>query len=100
MKLPKEYLSYIECGGIRSGRLQSRPGCFQLWTPKDIASDIEDRFSSRVRGFVGFGNSGDGEMLAFEASGAVYVLPLVGTNGFDAKKIASNWSEFVAMIRK
>ncbi len=99
MKLPREYVSYLDDGGTRRGRLKDRPGRFQLWTPKDISSDIEDRLSSRVCGFVGFGNSGDGEMLAFGESGAIYVLPLAGMHAHDAKEVASNWTAFVAMIR-
>jgi hypothetical protein len=100
MKLPREYLSCLDGGRICHGRLRSRPGRFRLWTPKEIAADIEDGLSSRVRGFVGFGDSGDGEMLAFDESGGVYLLPLVGMHALDAKKIAASWSEFLTLIRR
>jgi len=46
----------------------------------------------------GFGSDGGGETLAFDAAGAVYMIPFIGGGSKDPKKIANNWSEVASRI--
>ena len=99
LQLPKDYLSYISAGGCDSGFTSGDPGYFQLWAPDEVDGLNRDyRAQEFAPGFVGFGSDGGGEMLAFDAAGAVYMIPFIGGGSKDAKKIASNWSEVAARI--
>jgi hypothetical protein len=99
VELPKDSLSYIEAGGNDSGFTEGDPGYFQLWTLEEreaLHRDYEvDKFAP---GFVGFGSNGGGELLAFDGSGAVFMIPFIGDGIDDAKKIANTWSEIAARI--
>jgi len=45
-------------------------------------------------GFLAFAGNGGGEVLAFDAAGAVYMLPLVGLGPDEAIRVASSFAEF------
>jgi hypothetical protein len=46
-------------------------------------------------GFLGFGSNGGGELLAFDASGRVFMIPFVGMSVEDARPVAKSWNQFV-----
>ena len=45
-------------------------------------------------GFLAFAGNGGGEVLAFDALGAVYMIPLIGMEAEQAVKIANSFTEF------
>ena len=45
-------------------------------------------------GFLAFAGNGGGEVLVFDATGAVYTLPLIGMEPQYAIKIADSLAEF------
>jgi hypothetical protein len=97
LQLPKDYLSYLEAGGSDSGFTEGDPGYFQLWALKEgEALNRDYKVDDFAPGFIGFGSDGGGEMLAFDGSGAVFMIPFVGDGVEDAKKIANTWSEIVS----
>ena len=102
MNPPAEYLAYMESPdcifeGEREGRM---PGCFILWPPDEVEQNNQEyEVPACAPGFLAFGSNGGGELLAFDAAGAVYLLPTVGMSSEDAIKISDSWSGFVSQIK-
>jgi len=97
--LPNEYLSYIEGDGVSEGFTTGLPGYFALWPLDQIKSRNHDYEVPRYApGFIGFGSDGGGELLAFDASGAVFMLPLIGMEPQYANRIAESWNEVLLRI--
>ena len=101
MLLPQEYVGYFEGNGPKEGGLSVDPGWFQLWPPSEIehwnqAYQVEEF----APGFLGFGSSGGGELLAFDAEGRVVMIPMVGMSADEARPVAGSWSEFVKKIER
>jgi len=101
MSLPQEYVAYFAGNGPMEGGLSVEPGWFQLWLPTEIEHwNQAYRVNEFARGFFGFGSSGGGEMLAFDADGRVVMIPMVGMSADEAKPVAGSWSEFVEKIKR
>ena len=76
------------------------PGYFILWPPDEVEqSNHEYEVSTYAPGFLAFGSNGGGELLAFDAIGAVYLLAAIGMSSEDAIKISYSWPEFVSQIK-
>ena len=101
MALPPEYVSYFAGDGRKEGGLSVEPGWFQLWAPAEIEQLNRDyQVSQFAPGFLGFGSSGGGELLAFDTEGRIFMIPFTGMSGDEAKPVADSWSEFVERIEK
>ena len=101
MALPPEYVSYFAGGGRKEGGLTVEPGWFQLWSPEDVERWNRDyHVSEFAPGFLGFGSSGGGEMLAFDSHGRVVMIPMVGMSPDEAKPVADSWSDFIERIER
>jgi hypothetical protein len=101
MKIPTQYASYFAGDGPKEGGLVVEPGWFQLWPPDRIEQRNRDyRVQEFAAGFLGFGSSGGGEMLAFDADGRVVMIPFVGMSVDEAKPVADSWSDFVKKIER
>jgi hypothetical protein len=97
--IPKDYLGYVRGEGVDAGTTRGDPGYFQLWALDDVVGMNESyNVDENAPGFVGFGSDGGGEMLAFDGSGAVFMMPFVGMSIGDARRIASSWSEIATRI--
>ena len=58
--------------GCKEGGLSVEPGWFQLWPPAEIERwNREYQVAEFAPEFLGFGSSGGGELLAFDAGGRV-----------------------------
>ena len=92
--LPNDYVAYIEADGISERLTDGLPGYFALW-PRDEIESSNKAYEVPIYapGFLGFGTDGGGELLAFDASGAVFMLPLVGMEPRYANRIADSWNE-------
>ena len=97
--LPPEYLAYVEEDGTDAASTEGDPGYFQLWHPDDVEKMNRDyHVAEYAPGFLGFGSDGGGEMLAFDSAGSVFMIPFVGMEPAEARKIAASWSEIVERI--
>ena len=97
--LPSDYIAYLEGTGVAEGFTEGLPGCFALWHPDEIeASNRDLQVATYAPGFLGFGTDGGGELLAFDGSGAVFMLPMIGMEPQYATKIAKSWREVTQRI--
>jgi hypothetical protein len=101
MTLPEEYIRYFAEDGPREGGLTVEPGWFQLWTPDEVGKwNMEYEVEEFAPGFLGFGSSGGGEMLAFDLNGRVVMIPFIGMHADEARLVAGSWREFVEQIER
>ncbi|MDP9123309.1 MAG: SMI1/KNR4 family protein [Pseudomonadota bacterium] len=97
--LPSDYIAYLEREGLAEGFTEGPPGYFALWRPDEIeASNRELQVETYAPGFLGFGTDGGGELLAFDESGAVFMLPMIGMEPQYANRIADSWREVAQRI--
>lgn len=47
-----------------------------------------------AHGFLALAGNGNGEIIAFDAVGTVFMLPLIGMEAEQAIKVANSFSEF------
>jgi hypothetical protein len=101
MTLPEEYVRYFTGDGPKEGSLTVDPGRFQLWPPGEIEHwNRAYQVAEFAPGFLGFGSSGGGELLAFDLEERVVMSPFIGMSREDALPIANSWSEFVERIKR
>lgn len=101
--IPVEYEEFLAKHGGFEGTTtgDDQPGYVVLWSLAEILgnnSDIE--IQDYAPGFIAFGGDGGGEVLAFDASGAVFMLPMVGLDPQYAIKVASSFAELEARFEK
>ena len=101
MILPAEYVKYCSGDGLLEGGLIVAPGWFQLWPLGEIEDLNRDyQVQEYAPGFLGFGSSGGGELLAFDAEGSIVMIPFIGMAPNEAITIATSWSDFVSKIEQ
>lgn len=101
MKLPEEYVRYCAGDGPKEGGLSVQPLWFQLWPAGQVEQlNREYRVAEFAPGFLGFGSNGSGELLAFDATGRVFMIPLVGMSAEDARPVADSWSELLEKMER
>jgi hypothetical protein len=101
MTPPDEYVRYCAGDGPKEGGLSVDPGWFQLWSPTEIEQLNRDyHVEEFAPGFFGFGSSGGGELLAFDAGGRVFMIPFVGMSADEARPVADTWAEFVERMER
>jgi len=93
---PDELKHFIAERGLFEGFTRSEsPGYVELWSIEDIPQlNAEIEMEVYAPGFLAFAGHGGGEVLAFNAAGAVYMLPLVGMEPEQAIKVADSFTEF------
>lgn len=94
--LPDDLERFISERGLFAGFTHTdMPGYVALWSiesiPEQNASIEIDVYAP---GFLAFAGNGGGEVLAFDAAGAVYMLPLIGMEPEYAIKVADSFAEF------
>ncbi len=97
--IPTEYKAFLAKHGGFEGFTSGdgQPGYVVLWPLADIPSNNSDiEIQDYAPGFVAFAGDGGGEVLAFDASGAVFLLPLVGMEPQYAIKVAGSFVELEA----
>ena len=98
--LPDDLKRFIAERGLFEGFTRNdRPGYVELWSiegiPEQNASIEIDVYAP---GFLAFAGNGGGEVLAFDAGGVVYMLPLIGMEPKYAIKVADSFTEFAEMF--
>ena len=75
-------------------RDETEPVYVALWSLEELAKSKADiEIEIYAPGFVAFGRNGGGEVLAFDATGAVFMLPLIGMEPKYATRIADDFKE-------
>jgi len=94
--LPDELKHFIAEHGLFEGFTRNdNPGYVELWAIEDIPQEnTAIEIDVYAPDFLAFAGNGDGEVLAFDATGAVYMLPLIGMEPKYAVKIADSFAEF------
>ena len=101
MTLPAAYVDYFASNGLNEGALAVEPGWFQLWQIDEVEQWNRDYdVSEFAPGFLGFGSSGGGELLAFDPAERVVMLPMVGMSPSVAVPVADSWSEFINKMER
>ncbi|MDR3455817.1 MAG: hypothetical protein P4N60_00105 [Verrucomicrobiae bacterium] len=101
MKVPDDFVRYLQSGASRSGELADFPLWFEIWPDEQLEQwNKEYEVEKYAPGFFGFAGDGGGEMYAFGPDGAIYALPLIGMEPKVAKRLAASWSEFENKIVK
>ena len=98
--LPKKYLDFIGSNGLFEGYTAGMPGYIRLWGLEEIATvNSELEVEQLAPGFLGFGSDGDGEMIAFDSAGAVYMLPFIGMEPQYADRIADSFEQLARRFK-
>lgn len=94
--LPDDLKHFIAEQGLFEGFTRnSSPGYVELWAIEDIPQqNAAIEMDAYAPGFLAFAGNGGSEVLAFDATGAVYMVPLIGMEPEQAIKIADSFAEF------
>ncbi|MBO9880707.1 SMI1/KNR4 family protein [Xanthomonas sp. D-109] len=99
VSVPTTYKDFLAMHGPFEGFLldEAPPGYIELWQLDDIASNNQDiEISKHAPSYLAFAGNGGGEVLAFDSSGAVYMLPLIGMAADTAIKVADCFTELAS----
>jgi hypothetical protein len=96
ISVPDDLKRFIAERGLFEGFTRSdSPGYVELWSIEDIPEqNASIEIEVYAPGFLAFAGNGGGEVLVFDATGAVYMLPLIGMEPKYAIKIAGSFAEF------
>lgn len=97
--IPAQYEAFLAAHGGFEGLTtgDGQPGYVVLWSLAEIPGNNADiEIQQYAPGFVAFAGDGGGEVLAFDASGAVFTLPLIGMEPQYAIKVADSFAELEA----
>jgi hypothetical protein len=99
VSIPAEYKDFLSTHGPFEGFIKGHepPGYVALWTLEDLpANNAEIHVHEMAPGYLAFGGDGGGEVLAFDSSGAVFLLPMIGMESRYARKVSSSFAELAA----
>jgi hypothetical protein len=92
--LPAEYEQFLAAHGTFEGMTSGEPGYIALWSVAELpGNNFDILIQQYAPGFLAFAGNGGGEVLAFDASGTVYMLPLIGMEPRHAVKVAGSFGE-------
>jgi hypothetical protein len=97
--LPSAHIEYIKATGPSECfiRDDAEPGYVVLWALDEILkSNSEVEIEKYAPGFIAFGGNGGGELLVFDAIGAVFMLPMIGMEPDCAIRVAETFEELVS----
>ena len=93
--LPDDLKHFIAEHGLFEGFTRNGPGYVELWAIEAIPQhNAVVEMDASALGFLAFAGNGGSEVLAFDATGAVYMIPLIGMEPEQAIKIADSFAEF------
>lgn len=100
--IPQQYVEYLRSNGVFEGLTHgdAEPGYVVLW-PLDKLADYNADVEIEVYapGFIAFGGDGGGELLAFDVSGAVFMLPMIGMEPRYATRVAESFQDLAARFQ-
>jgi SMI1/KNR4 family protein SUKH-1 len=105
IRLPKAYLAQLLSSNGGEGSLGIEPGWISLW-PAEVVLSLNNDYSIAefLPGFFGFGSSGGGELLAFDARESepypIVMVPFIPMDPKQAVRIAYSFEELRDLIGK
>ena len=100
MSIPEEYRRFVEVNGLFEGFTTGDAEYVALWAPSEISRNNADiNISEYAPGFLAFASDGGGEVFAFDVTGTVFMLPLIGMESRYAEKVANSFLEFAARFQ-
>ena len=99
ISVPTKYEAFLAEHGPFEGFLvgDELPGYVELWALGElVGNNREIEIAEYAPGFLAFAGNGGGEILAFNAAGAVYMLPLIGMAPDVAIKVSDCFTELAA----
>jgi len=101
-ELPAPYVSYVEIDDGAEGDLGVEPGWIQLWPVAEVGQ-LNPRYevATNLPGFLGFGTSGGGELLAFDTRTEpwrVCMVPFIPMNESEAVEIAPDFAKLASQF--
>jgi hypothetical protein len=105
VSLPTSYFEQLAISNGGEGDLGLEPGWIQFWPAESVLElNADYRISELLPGLCGFGSSGGGELLAFDArSGEPYpivAVPFVPMELEDVVQIAESFDELRRQLGK
>lgn len=97
--LPSAHVEYIRSKGPFECFTSddAEPGYVVLWALDDISrSNSEVEIEKYAPGFIAFGGNGGGELLVFDSTGAVFMLPMIGMEPDCAIRVAETFEELIS----
>jgi hypothetical protein len=95
--IPIEYKQFIEQHGTFKGFTSDDSIYIAMWPIDDLPQNNTDiEIQQYAPGYLAFASNGGGEVLAFDASGAIFMLPLIGMEPRYAVKVAGSFPELAA----
>jgi hypothetical protein len=92
-EIPSQYVEYLDTNAAFEGFTtdEDSPGHIALWRIDEIPGHNRDiDVETLAPGFIAFAGNGGGEVLAFDASGIVYMLPMISMASDCAIRVADN----------
>ncbi|MGS5084983.1 SMI1/KNR4 family protein [Hydrogenophaga sp. A37] len=102
IQLPSVYRDFINANGLFEGFAVAagEEHYVVLWGDDEVASaNAEIEIPVYAPGFVAFAGNGGGEVFAFDDTGAVVMLPMIGMAPEAAIHVASDFPEFARGFR-
>ncbi|WFC40544.1 SMI1/KNR4 family protein [Pseudoxanthomonas sp. SE1] len=99
LPIPVEYEQFLATHGVFEGFTvgDDMPGYVALWPLAEISGNNADIvIQEHAPGYLAFAGNGGGEVLAFDATGAVYMLPLIGMEPRYAVRVANSSGDLAA----
>jgi len=100
--IPSEYLEFLSTRELFEGSTinGAPPGYIALWAIEDLAkNNVDIQIEEYAPGYLAFAGNGGGEVLAFDHSGMVFMLPMIGMKADQAVKIADSFTELAARFQ-
>jgi hypothetical protein len=97
IQLPAAYRAFIETNGLFEGFFVTahEERYVILWGEDEVTSaNAEIEVDAYAPGYVAFAGNGGGEVYAFDSTGAVFMLPMIGMEPAAAIHVAGNFLEF------
>ena len=101
MNLPKGYIEYMESVPPMSGDTDFDMGVGYELEPLTAVERLnrDVGIEEFAPGFIAFATDGGNELFVFDASGKVYLMPMVGMEPKVAVLLADSFAEFLQHLR-
>ncbi|MGP8473889.1 SMI1/KNR4 family protein [Burkholderia sp. PR2] len=99
--IPIQYIDYLSAHGIFEGftRDGSEPGYIVLWPVNEISqNNVDMEIATLAPGYLAFATNGGGELLVFDSTGAVFMLPMIGMASEGAMRISDSFLDLAAQF--
>ena len=99
--LPDDYIRYLRSSNGGEGEIDVQPCYCQIWPAEDVLTfHAEYQVPEYAPGFLAFGSSGGGELIAFDMRETgrfpVVSLPCIGLSPSEAMPVAGSFADLTS----